>query len=639
MKKKILCFCLSLLSLLLCLTPLAAAEGSGIDSRTILNELNTLSIGEEDFSEEDYPENRMDHNFYLITAAEREFQSYDSSPDFALDLYIYNPSCYILKNSKNNAVTIGVGVDDSELQYRFYGLKILTYSADWRFVKVTIADTVYPAKKQDLWSTQRSGFGRLYSIGTIRFSVGGVLKTSNVGKLYVFSGIGENLTCREDELETIKTRLYSSTWRGSNTSDAYHYNQIDTVYFAISNRFFEKYGELYKLRATFDKYHSTPMIITNSESLNNRTEVINAMLAGETKSGDNVLGYDYVYMSPTGRAFIGWAWGNKHSPVILPNMDGVTSFDGPEQSVGYYFYKPYYIASINDSVPVLRPVVSSSELQQYIRNRSDGSSTEVNESLYDSFQQAVEVDYGIRDQYLVSTAQYEMRNWFARLFLDDYKQISTGSENINKIELVNQPSLWTNSSDSAISAMLHIGEQDANEFRSVCAEYGDGYKIVVLHFDQSNYFCRYLDYIYPALEESANDGIGAWVVQQTFYYNVQVISATFHNQGEERTIPVTSNVVNVVGGADVSGTVTDPITQLGNEIKDKLGKFPNLDDAKKALKTLLWILLALLLLILLIPVLRLIPAIWRIVSAPAKWANKLYKKQKNREKGKKETRK
>ena len=611
--KKIVCLLLALCALFpFMVLPTFAEE----NQKDILWELSGLKIGNEVFDEKNYPLKTTDSDLHILTVAERNFYNSVYSPNYAFDLYFYNPGALTVQDSLLNRINVAFSSQSED--FNFYSVKLVSHSEDWRFVKFTVWESsATPGRLLKNFYNSQKYSGRIYNIVNIQVVIDEKLKNFDVAKTYVFSGSESDgtLTCREDELKTIDCELHSSVWRSEyNLSDEYTFNQIASVYFTLPKTLIEEYGELYALRSQFDKYRSSPIIVTNLAEINQNTDLVYALEHGTATSSALYYG-----MMDTSTGFISsttykWAWGIEEKDDFFYKV----CVQNKCNAIGYYFYNPSLSFTKVPDSPRLYSAVSSKEFQKYIQDHSGGSLTEVNPLLYEGGKEVITIDHTIKDKYFVEASKYEKANWFLRFFGGKYYvKTETGAKSIPVLQVYDPSELLNGISADSLEKM-YINGNDLVEFTAVCSEAKLKNEVVVCYrFDQSDYEVHQVD-SRPKIEQDSQHAI--WMAQQTFYYNVSLISATFHKEGEYRTVPFNSNAINVVGGVDVTAPR------------------PKFDWGKlwEMLKRILLIILVVVLIVLLFPVLMpLLSVLWnllmRVITFPIKLFQKILEKRKKNE--------
>ena len=625
MLKKILKQSISFVLFLTVLSALFMVVATAVSSENdkLLQELSTLKIGEDAFSKEKYPKDNTQTSLLLLTAAERNFRTNANSPEYAFELYFYNPAGIVVTNSSVNRLSMAFDMDSDE--YQFYYMDLVSKTDDNLFLKFRLRGSV-----TDLYKKQPSTDCRIYNLVSVQVVVGGILQTYDISKAYVYSGYDFNntLSCREDDLETIKTTLHSSVWRSQYNikDDPYTFEQIATAYFTIPRSFLTKYGELYSLKSTYDEYRSSPVIVTNSADFNGRTELVNALQSGGSAPSGTTLTYGYKYVSQN-MVMYDWAYGLK--PYVSGNFQcGVRKVC---DAIYYYFYAPELSFIGNSDSKRLYSAVSSAEFARYVSEHSGGSKVTVNENLYESATIGKVLDTNKDDLYKQLTKTYREGNFWQKLFGKHYISTSEGSVQIPQIQVVENPADYTYATTSQMEE-LYLNVNDTTEFRDVCKEAAENDCVVVCyHFAESDYQVHELK-VSPGLSDKDNDH-STWMAQQTFYYNFSLISATFHRNGAYHTVPVSSNSINVIGGIDVTEP-EDELFSLSDDFKEFLEKL--LEILKVIGIILAAVLVVFVVVQFVIPLLSpVVKTIGAVVSAPFKAASKRKERRETR-KNKKE---
>lgn len=257
-----------------------AAESVSFESTNVLDDLNSSTVNGEPFDITDYPYDESKQveviNFveycYSYKADQRE--------NYGLYLYVYNPQgLHFSTDSKANKVQMSVSYDSEGKpnQYEKFNLECVSVSdGDYNklFYKFKVIDKEIDGKT----------FAERVNSNERRYDVSGIelLKYGNqnateygVNGTYYFTGYVEGygpdensqntLASKVEYLETIELDVKHTFYRTRTSSKGAGYqNQLDTVYFAVPNRFFESYGRLQRIKAEWYEYKTNDVVVTSS---------------------------------------------------------------------------------------------------------------------------------------------------------------------------------------------------------------------------------------------------------------------------------------------------------------------------------------------------------------------------------------
>ncbi len=208
--------------------------------------------------------------------------------NYGLYLYVYNPNGQnIVTNSTKNKVQIAVAYDSdpiteksNALTYEKFDLRFCSVSSGAGVEKLFYKFKVVDHKSADgkTIAERVNSMDRRYDISGIELLTEGKPNATEYGVAtsYHFSGFAEGYgnggtgtTLTRDTLETVSLDLHSTTYRFPyiNQNGPGHQNQLDSVYFAVPKEFNENYGELYRVKCCWDEQKTSPVIVTNKQSV------------------------------------------------------------------------------------------------------------------------------------------------------------------------------------------------------------------------------------------------------------------------------------------------------------------------------------------------------------------------------------
>ena len=581
--KRILCFMLCVLTLV----PLFALWPSAETTVDVVGQLQNYTIDGKPFDPNDYPLNTSDKGIYLLALRERgsvRGQEPSEWKNYKLDLYLYNPSGIPisdgygevwLTNSEEviDPDTSGIGSDtvDSNATY---------HSDDNRFIRVSIS---YAAARP-------VGIGekRIYHFFKMRFEhVIGTKpnetyeyvtnKTEYMFTVYGFESDG-TMSYSDGQTRTMELELRGTVWRDENiqsSDNPYVYNEIPTVYFTIPSEIYNNYDRVAQIAAEFRKFHSTPIVVTNSAKLNSmNTAVLRSGLTlsehwddvptlsyGQYSYMKSFAGESNIYITPE------WVYNPSNYNRDLYNLvksyfegyAGYTKFVEYCNALSFYFYNPNIEVDVDKNL--FYHGVTDDEFESYLLgytqtydpNAIQYSPAGISSDLYD-YTEYFPLLYNYKDTpYEISDYTFENKwdkFWWALLGLDTGV---AGAETVDKICEITSPAAVASEHVNNLDGLCDkykIGKDDAASFLNYLQN-ADGV-VVLLRLDADRYECRELDVFYTVDDKqiTVDDG-QTWLVRMNYYREVDVTEVTFEKDGKLTTYKVFADPININGGVDV----------------------------------------------------------------------------------------
>lgn len=244
----------------------AAQSGVSFDETNVLEDLESSTVNGKAFDITDYPFSE-NGTVKVIDFAEYCY-SYRSNQrsNYGLYVYVYNPQGLNLStDSKRNKIQMAVSYDNdgNATDYVKFDLRFCSKSTDSNyknlFYKFKVADKEVNGTT---FAERVNSVERRYDVSGIELLTYGNSNATDyaVNGTYKFTGYAEGygpdagakstLTCSIEYLETIELKVKHTFYRTLTSSKGAGYqNQLDTVYFAVPNRFFENYGTLQRIKA------------------------------------------------------------------------------------------------------------------------------------------------------------------------------------------------------------------------------------------------------------------------------------------------------------------------------------------------------------------------------------------------------
>ncbi|MEG2687965.1 MAG: hypothetical protein RSA24_02220, partial [Clostridia bacterium] len=262
-------------------------SGVSFDNTNVLDDLKSSTVNGQKFDIKNYPFNEKSQaqviDFveycYSIKANQRT--------NYGLYLYIYNPQGLNLStDSKRNKAQMATKYDSAgkavdytkfDLQFcskcesgdyknLFYKFKVV----DKKVNDTTFADRVNSnERKYDISGIELLTYG---SPNATEYAVNGAYKFTGYAEGYGLDATAKStLTCKAQFLETIELEVKHTFYRTATSSKGAGFqNQLDTVYFAVPNRFFESYGKLQRIKAEWFEYKTNDIVVTSNQDFYNK---------------------------------------------------------------------------------------------------------------------------------------------------------------------------------------------------------------------------------------------------------------------------------------------------------------------------------------------------------------------------------
>ena len=598
-----------------------AQEVSNLDQTDVMNDLFTDGT----YNILDYPYNRFG-SLRLVNFAEYCYSYRDNTKDkYGLYIYVYNPQQLdIVANSGQNKIQIATAFDANHnaIKYEKFPLECVSVSQGDYYQLFYKFKVVGAEKLLDVLNSNK----RRYFISGIELLESGNTNATEygIGGAYVFSGYAKGygpdvnaestLACDVEEFETINLKVHHTNYRtGMSNLGNNHYNEVNTVYFSVPNRYFEEYGNLQKIAAEWWEYKTKMAVVTANEEFYNKI-----LPYVGTQIGDGVTAPFSVYsganstVSMNGYITCRYQWSfNKYigttTSVLGPTGSYSTDYDA--KIIPYAFYS----STVNlDTVfdflckKVTAGSVESNVVQDWIYNYSndlghgyiDCNGRQISKDLFEEYVDEgrtmgynnVEIDLG--DTFDLDS--YDSNHtWWDKLWDFGLSWPKTDEEykDIVPIKVLESGDLAGYKNDIASNLLVNKEHVDALQ-RFYNAEVLKGNKVVLFRFAKTDYYSA--PAVYTGYTGSI-DQSDAYVASQTVFLDFDILSLTFHKDGVYKVIPAVSDPIDIFNG------FTPPDT----------GK-----DIGKSILSILLLIVLLVLLIICLP--WILKVVWFLISTPFK---------------------
>lgn len=405
--------------------------------------------------------------------------------------------------------------------------------------------------------------------GSKEYTVGGTYRFSGYAAGYGPNEFSENTLENKGfiALETIRLSVYPTTFRTESSSlGKNHQNDLHSVYFSVPERYFNDYGDLQKIKAEWFEYKLKPSLILKRES--DYLEIYNKLGVNIGNHTDEISQYFYnsydVNVASEKHYDIGYnipsvynEWVDNRITTLYNafySPDGYVPAETIENHILNY-NKTYNTGSINIggskiSLDLFEDMVDSGRTMGYNVKEIDAND-KFNLLSYDETHSGWDRFW----DYFFSAPTTD----------DTYKNISPIEYQIDTTIM--------NMSDSNISKMLYIAEDDVSEFKDFYnTETAKGNVPVLFRFAQTDYYNEEMYGVDPDVVV-VSPGKWAWLAQETVFLDFKIIQLTFQSEGEYMVIPVVQNPVNVTPsitptpeGEGLFGNFWDSLKSLGGHV-------------------------------------------------------------------------
>lgn len=656
-------------------------------------ELEHLTVNGKQFSYEDYPLNVEASSPVVLGALEVGVNAKNEIlEDYAFYLYLYNPFGEEVFSLDGNNVQFSI-YDTVTYGFEADGQKETVecdsiYSSDWRFwkIKVPVSRTEmilrYNRKNERtiyIWNFKGTVY-KIRSDGKPAYAIDKIWEYGDSFNMKRSFSTADFEATTGDSL-TLQAQLHYTYWRADNPNEQLSgtYDQINTVYFEIPRSVYEAYDFIYSIGAKFLQLQTSPIVITNSNDFNGRTNDVLTLSSpysysevGGNASTNLYYGKKVTPSSPSTIVTYDWYYGKD-----LPEYDivaGITNKINERcDNICYYFYCPDLEYTDGD---VFHGAVSSARFENWVNEFTDhfgGSISDLQKmldfplsSVRDQAKEALRLlsKYGDINSLLLDGSIYNLPNvlkeydliynfqdvyeleewrlnkdWSFFEWLKGNPKFWYENSSIQKFEVIENPSSVAAQYADNVSALgnkYYIGEADAVTFYEYLKKSSN--VVVLLRFAKTDYECHEL-----SCDSIERDGVAdgrMWLVKQSFFRGVTVSDLTFKKCGDLICYKVDCEPINAYPGLSVKDD-QKPLTpeQVWDNTKDQFKDFfkkPKdvLEQVKDVAKIIAIVLAAILILWLLVkfvvPLLApIMSAVVTVVTAPFKAISKKRRKQKN----------
>ena len=572
--------------------PIAHGAGSrdlAFDKTSVMDDLAGATVNGKPFNLLDYPfYPSATPEMYLVGVIEYCYAyALNANGNYGLYLYLYNPNGLdVDTDSGANVVLMAVDYDtypvteeSKPTRYEEFNLKFCSTveSGSYRhlFYKFRVVD--HESADGKTVRDRVNSNGRRYDISGFELQMtDGAIEDFGAGGSYLFTGYTKgygpdenaesDLTCKVNDLETVEVQTTSTFYRTGEYKTNYQHD-LTSVYFAVPSRFFDDYGGLQKVRADWYEYVTTPIVISSdSEVLSELEPWIGKNIGKFNNDVPLSLYTGYQKLSGSGGHYTKYDWVYNAHPG-----------DGVRAEANTYCERLNWLFSTNGA-EISEYVLSSARLQEYVdtydKSHDEGDlpipGKQINGDLFEDGLSAdrAAIDHVGNDIHhkqfnFDANEEFDMLNYddsnsgwrkfFNALFGFAPSDVDQSYTGISPIHIVTEDDMAQ--PDIAKSLLIDgRGEplQDFCDFynNSVKDRDGDGKpdnKVVLLRFAQTDFMrlpvMAYNNHTGTNLDKDY--GKSTYVVQESVFFNFDILELTFNDEGAYIVIPVVNDPIDI----------------------------------------------------------------------------------------------
>ena len=526
--------------------------------------------------------------------------------NYALYIYIYNPARLPISERQDaNSIEMAVGYDEEgkpndyaniplklcgistgELSKLIYKFRVMDDGTLLRNARTQETDNGY--RRYDIAGVQ------LWEIGkdnAVDYGVGGTYKFTGYAKGYGTDENAEsNLLCTVEELETVELDVKHTFYRTLTSSKGAGYqNQLDTVYFAVPQRFFDTYGKLQRIKAEWYEYKTKDIVVTSNQDFYDKAYPWIGRQTGDFDEFGMTEHNEEIHYALGQNAGDGggglmiakWGWnlgsGYLHVPApalyYLFKVNSIEEYDpyadivsigGVESNALYEYIKNYNKSFDNGTLPIKDGTISADlfaeDIDDYRKMDTEFGKIQQGYSYYD-------FDADVDLQKLTSWQETDPSFWENWINWGLWDTIFGGipeeqSKTVSPIYIVQESDL--DGSDNEVADRLLINANDVQALRdyfrdatTVSGTDDEEKQVVLFRFATTDYYSAAVDImelrtIIPD-KHISGQAYRAW---ESVFFDFDIIQLTFNRDGKYTVIPAVASPIDIVN--DITPPVQMP---------------------------------------------------------------------------------
>lgn len=518
----------------------------------------------------------------LITFQEFAYSYYSSNMgDFGLYVYIYNPSGNAILTDSKSSITIAISYDEDGKpnDYEKFSLIVCSRSTGEYsnlFYKFRIVDHISAEGSTIKQRVSKTSSERRYDVSEFELDFGNnTIEAYGVGGTFKFSGYaagygkdGETdtstLKCEVTNLTTIELEIQQTSYiQDPNNSSIKNHNQVTTAYFAVPNSILEEYGKLQKIKATWNEYRTTPIIVTdNTDFYNFLLPLLGVDIGADHQDCD----LDYCFG-------IGRSAGGQYLLFDQAyNMKWKSSQDYDEAitKISWLFD--------SEGSDVFNYTLPSERIEEYLYSYGGDRSDLLTENVGDDRSVYNLVDFDADEDAFDFTAyEPDVKGW-GQLWDYLFKEDQAVLQDVAPIIAISSKDL--SGTAESVSERLLVGEADVSDIKTYVANAeANDQTVFLFRFACTDYYSEEVN-VYK-YENHWDDGVPlnhnfnniglmncAYVAQENVFLGFDIIQLTFNADGVYTVIPVVASPVDII--PSVTPPAEDPFSDALDKTKDWL---------------------------------------------------------------------
>ncbi len=578
----------------------AQETGNAFDKTNVLDDLQSSTINGQPFDITDYPYDES-KDIQVINFVEYCYSfRKNKQGNYGLYIYLYNPKGLNLStNSKSNKIQVAVSYDENgnAKDYAKLSLEFCSKSEGSQYKNLFYKYKIVDSKVNGTTFVDRvNSHERRYDVSGVEILTYGNSNAIDyhVGGTYIFTGYAEGcgpdesekstLACSVKYLETVSLDVKHTFYRTkTSVKGAGYQNQLDTVYFAVPQRFFDLYGKLQRIKAEWYEYKTNDIVVTSNQNFYDKAYPwIGRQTGNFDQYGMTVYNKDIGISlgqnagdAGGGMNMAKWGWnlgsGYLHIPApalyYLFKTDNISAYDpyadivenGGVSSNALYDYIINYNKTYNKgTLPIKDGTISADlfadDIDDYRKMDTEYGKIQNGYSYYDF---DADVDLQKLSSWNESNPSFwdNWINWglwdamFGKVPQEEGRTISP-IYTLKASDLVG--------SDSEVAERLLINAADVKELRNyyndavTVSSVDDEKKTVVLfRFATSDYYSAEVDIMelnkgfLGSDKHTKGQAYRAW---ESVFFDFDIIQLTFYRDGNYKVIPVVSSPIDIVNG-------------------------------------------------------------------------------------------
>jgi len=570
----------------------AAGTELSFDGTSVTDDLTSSSAGGKTFDLKDYPYDES-KQAQVINFVEYCY-SYKANMrnNYGLYVYIYNPQgLNISTTSKSNNIQMATRYDEegNPSDYAKFDLRFLSKSEESNyknlFYKFKVVDKAIDGKT---FAQRVNSNERRYDVSGVELTTYGANNATDysVNGMYIFTGYAagygpdanakSTLISKVEYLETVSLDVKHTFYRTkTSVKGAGYQNQLDTVYFAVPQRFFDTYGKLQRIKAEWYEYKTNDIVVTSYQDFYDKAYPWLGRQTGEfDQFGMTKYNKDIYYSlgqnagdAGGGMNMAKWGWnlgsGFLHVPAptlyYLFKVGNISEYDpyadvvsigGVESNALYEYIKSYDKSFNKGTLPIKEGTISADlfadDIDDYRKLDTEYGKIQQGYSYYD-------FDADVDLQKLTSWQEGNPSfwdNWMNWGLWDAMfgKIPEEESRTVSPIYTLKDSDL--SGTNAEIAERLLINANDVNALKTYhTAAKNDDCVTALFRFATSDYYSAAVD-----IMELGKGFLGAdkytkgqaYRAYESVFLDFDIIQLTFNKDGVYKVIPAVSSPIDVV---------------------------------------------------------------------------------------------